>query len=75
MIRPNQSNLSPRYQPAVAQITQYEVAILGGWSNQAHKRLGDVVYFDTRSHACVRKVEGEEGEDFNNNTDVERDSH
>ena len=77
LIRQNQANLAPRYQPAVAQISQYEVAILGGWSNQAHKRLGDVVYFDTRSHACVRRFEGRQngaGEDCNNynDDDVER---
>ena len=28
--------------------------ILGGWSNEAHKRLGDIVSFDTRNHIAVK---------------------
>ena len=36
LIRTPVTTLSPRFQPAVAQINEYEVVILGGWSNEEH---------------------------------------
>ena len=46
------TTLQPRYQPAVAQISSSEIAIMGGWSREGYSRLGDVVLFDATSNTC-----------------------
>jgi len=49
LIRTPIDALAPMSYPAVAEINEYEVAILGGWSNTDFKRHGDVILFDSRN--------------------------
>ena len=58
--------MAPRYQPAVSQINNNEIAIMGGWSNDGFNRFGDVVIFDQRTKTFSKALEdGGESEQRN----------